>query len=152
MYQFSATTYIVLENNGWTKERKVDTTKYATFFEKHKQPVSEIVLEFLSSFGDLEIRMPLKKKPIYDYWFKFDVYQSADNILTERLHFYEKDWFRDRLCTIGVKVSSEILLMTPNGALFSVFDSWVFKFGDSWQEAIENICTQNTPKQIFRSK
>src|SRR5579859_5238011 len=58
MYLFSQTTREILINAGWNDSRRVDVEPYRKNFEVIGQPYSEFVLDFLRSFGGIEVTFP----------------------------------------------------------------------------------------------
>ena len=140
-YQFSEYTLNILLANGWTYERTVDVTAYKEYYANTQQPVSDMILEFLQSFGELEVTAPSK---LYSGVIKtlFSI-QPLKTAGLETLNEYSKDWIKKPLCEVGTADNIDIFVMTPDGESYVMFDEWVFMIGSSVTEAIENLCHQN---------
>jgi hypothetical protein len=149
MDQFSTTTQRILKANGWTKDRRIDIDRFRASFEEYNQQYSDTVLRFLESFGDLKIRFETSD---YVYRCTFDVIMAIESTSLERVKKYQDKWIKRPICVIGKNIDHETIFMTQEGAMYGAFDSWVFKFGDTWEESIENICTQGEREQILESE
>lgn len=149
MYKFSQPTLITLHEIGWTDDRQIDISVYKTLFDETNQVYSDIVLKFLSNFGGLEIIYSNKIRSDLRGNLIIDAIEGKDSISIERLNEYIKNWIKKPLCTIGIN-QQDTLTMTLDGEVYSLFDSYVYKEGNSGEEAIENIITQKPGIRIFK--
>ena len=58
MATFSAATIALLQQAGWSEDRRVDTSKYEKNLEAEGYPVHAVVVDFQQRFGSLRIVHP----------------------------------------------------------------------------------------------
>lgn len=138
MYKFSLYTLDILYKNGWHEQPQVDVNNYNIFFVKTYQPVSDIILDFLRLFGDLELKYPNKIAPTIISICQFNPIEAFDTISSDSIKQYRDNWIIEDFCVIGL-FEQETLIMTVSGVVYSLFDSYVFRIGNSGYEAIENM-------------
>ena len=139
MYTFPDDVLQILHQNGWSEDRKIDTEPYREYYEKTNQPTSEIIFDFLSSFGGLKVRISSRRNPDkLVTLFEIDPFRKAGRLGV--LEDYSKNRIKKPLCDVGTVDSTEIFAMTPQGESYLMFDEWVYKIGDSVTKSITNIC------------
>lgn len=138
MYTFPDDVLQILHKNGWSEDRKIDVEPYKEYYKKTKQPISDIIFDFLSSFGGLKVIVPSRHHPNgFATLFEVNPFKTSG---LEVVEGYSKNWIRKPLCEVGIVDSTEIFAMTPQGEFFLMFDDWVYKMGESASETITNIC------------
>lgn len=143
MYTFSEQILQILKQSGWTKERHVNIDSYKTYFQETQQPVSPLIYEFLTSFGNLTITFPLQTKKEVDYSFTVNPTEAGREIAIKTLRYYSESWIKKPLCCVGHFEHYDTLVMTPIGEAYAVYDKSVCKWGNTISEAIENIILAN---------
>jgi hypothetical protein len=143
MYHFSEETLTVLKKNGWTEDRHVDITDYEAYFAETQQPVSDIIREFLRSFGGIEAITYNKQ-----FHIEIDLFRINPRLVgCQILHVYAEKWIQKPLCGVG-ESDNDIFAMTPEGESFVIFDAYVFKIGNTVEEAVETLCTDGPRERI----
>lgn len=149
MFKFSPYTIEILYQNGWTESRQINTAPYTIYFEETQQPKSEAIINFLGSFGGLELKYPNKKALNIMSSCDFDPIEGHKIISTESLNDYARHWILKPFCVIGLLVH-DVMIMTQLGEVYSLFDHYVYKLGNTGEEMIENICHFKGIERIYR--
>lgn len=147
MYMLSEDVMTFLYGNGWTPERRINVDAYESYFIETQQPYSDVVLEFLSSFGGIEIKRPASEFPDIS----FNPIEAGSDLGMDDLKDYSENWIHKPLCAVGHLRHHDIILMTPTGECYSAFDWWVVKFGNTVTESVENLCLKRFLERISRN-
>ena len=136
--EFNETTLLILQASGWDNHRVVNISKYLDYYETTNQIASPIVKTFLKSFGGLTIKVDTKH-PTIQRKIILNPIRGGESMGEDGLSFYQK-WIDRTACIIGLS-DNQTLLMTPNGAIYAVFDEYVFLKGETIQESLQTICS-----------
>jgi hypothetical protein len=138
MIQLSTVTLEILRKNDWQESRRIDIHKYETFFQETGQVPSPLILDFLQQFGDMKISFPSKYYSNRLHWVLIDPIEESQS--PELLANYSNNWIKKPLCVVGSLDDNSFIAMTPEGEVYSFFDNWVVKFGNTPYEALNNLC------------
>jgi hypothetical protein len=138
MYKFSDTTKAILYANGWSEDRQVDIEEYKAYYIKTKQPVSEQIFQFLSSFGGLTVTTVLKEYP--NQTVKIFSINPQIKRRAEDAKDYGEQWLMKPICHVGEAYSRDTFAMTPQGECYLMFEDFVYLIGNSITEGIETVC------------
>jgi hypothetical protein len=147
MFQFSNHTLALLHQAGWSEDYNYDTTEWESLLKAAGYTVHLVARDFMQRFGGLVIDYPHPMVPTVTVQLKFTVSFGRDKIA--------KDWAREASqdlavlfpdldgCDIGSFNSDDYwLMMDVSGIVYGYGDAY-FRVGDSGEEAIEHICSQN---------
>lgn len=146
MYQFSDETLNLLLKHDWSPNRRVDIEPYLQFYAETDQPVSDLIRDFLRSFADIEVSAYTKKSHILYEVFYINPLKVGHRTLKE----YAESWIQKPLCGVGRADSNDIFAFTPDGEGYIMFDSYVYKIGNTIVESIETLCTEGQTERIFK--
>ncbi|MEH2293027.1 SUKH-3 domain-containing protein [Nostoc sp.] len=148
MAVFSAETRAVLQQAGWSENRKVDTSEYEKCLKFEGYPVHAIVVDFLARFGGLQVIYPHARVPQTTDEFCINPMVAAAHIYLE----WVKEDYDERLgaplCVIGEAFDYHMtLMMDSNGKVYAGYDDILIHVGDSGIDAIEALCSgRNIPE------
>lgn len=63
MTRFSPATIALLQQAGWSDDRRVDTSEYEKCLKSEGYPVHAVVVDFLERFGGLRVTYPHHRVP-----------------------------------------------------------------------------------------
>jgi hypothetical protein len=138
--QISPLTAEALQLAGWHPGRKVDTKKYEEALKAEGYPRLPAALNFIQSFGGLDIVHPNPK-----------VKDSVKHIVLDPARAvaqfdsaWAKEYMRrlgESLSAIGTAASGYILLlMSEHGAVYAGFDDFLYHVGKDALDALDNLC------------
>ena len=149
-FEFDTKTLNIIQLNGWSDTRTVDINEYIKYFKDTNQVVKPFVLEFLKSFGGLEIKRPNPKFQAISNTFLIDPIEGSYSMDSKRREYYE-NWLNKSLCIVGFDDNST-LLIAPDEEVYTTFDDTVLRIGSSIQDAtIQNFCHHRPSKMIPKS-
>ncbi|GAB5492649.1 MAG: hypothetical protein Phog2KO_28640 [Phototrophicaceae bacterium] len=134
-----------LSNSGWTPTRKIDVTSYLQAHEDAGCVVPEIVVEFMSNFGELKIDLPIdttiennsKKKPPSGK-VHFDGLISGD--FCGDLKHYVENVNVKALYPIGELGGQSMLLLDEYGRMYYELGlSEIYQFSETVAEGLNKI-------------
>lgn len=150
MYTFSDNIKAILLKNGWSEDRKIPTIRFEEILKEEGYPIFDKSINFLSSFGDLKI--------IYDRPYPNGVTAQADiHFSVDEATYVDPQWILDDyskrtqsvLSLIGCADKKHLVLMiSEKGEIYGGFDSHLVLFGNSVEESIENIITNNSSNMV----
>src|SRR5688500_862552 len=102
VFKFSPITTHFLQLQGWSEDRKIDTSEYEKHLREIKQPISELILAFLASFGGMKFyEAPCENPETCDEYELFWIDPLAFTVWgAERRRSYNS-WIEKPFCSIG---------------------------------------------------
>jgi hypothetical protein len=150
MHELSKLAVQRLLGAGWHPNRRLDTTRYERLYKEYGQPYSQAVLDFLSEFGDLLVTFPHPRMPDSLTGFEIDPAGNLENLTFEKVEFYKTKYIGEAFCVVGLRTNSgDTLVMRMDGALYSIFDTYVALVGRDIGEAMENLCHYRILQRIL---
>ncbi|MCC5618654.1 SUKH-3 domain-containing protein [Nostoc sp. CHAB 5836] len=142
MAVFSAETRAVLQQAGWSEDRKVDTSEYEKCLKLEGYPDHAVVVDFLARFGGLRVIYPHPRVPQTTDEFCINPMVAAAHICLERVKEDYDQRLGAPLCVIGEAFDYHMtLMMDSNGKVYAGYDDTLIHVGDSGIDAIEAICS-----------
>lgn len=148
MYQFSESTLQLLHKSNWSVDRNTDVGRYKEFFLLSHQPTSNVIFEFLASFGGLTIKFPNKQNPSVLNLLTLDPIVAGEDLGNNILRYYRDYWIRRPACAVGHFQHHDTLFMTITGELYLVFEQRIIKYDAIVPKALENILEGSTYELI----
>jgi hypothetical protein len=144
---FSPVTLELLRKAGWNESRQIDTSSMETALQERGYGVFPAVHDFLSQFGGLFFENPSAEPPAAEDW-HFDPIKAANDRSSSQIRQYESR-LGDILCPIG-EASGDylVIVMAPNGAVYSGFEADLFFVAVSGTDALESFCTGRKLKRL----
>lgn len=140
----SATALAVLKNAGWYEGRRVDAQKNLFLLDKAGYTVFDHVREFLTEFGDLDIKF--KNSLDIDIFISFDIEWSLSEARLYERDLLVEDYPRavgcKMLTLIGRKNTATCLAINENGTIYSLQDGYILEAGKG-KAAIDNLITKS---------
>jgi hypothetical protein len=138
--RISEVTAEALQAAGWDPVRKIDVTKYEKALEVEGYPRVPAALDFLGSFGGLEIVHPNPRAK-----------GSMKRIVLDperAIAQFDFGWAREYMDRLGQSLSAIgtaasgylLLLMNEDGAVYAGFDDLLYFVGRDALEALDNLC------------
>jgi hypothetical protein len=138
--RISPLTRDILRAAGWTPARKVDISSYKDALEAEGYPRLQAAMNFLQSFGGLELVYP-----------NATANDSMERILLDPARAvagvsfgWAQDYMRrlgEQLCAIGTAANGYLLLlMTGQGSVYAGFDDYLYFVGNRELESLDNLC------------
>lgn len=138
--EFSSITKKILIKAGWFKGRKIDIKKIedGLIFEGYK--LNETMKKFLQEFGDLKIEYPMNSPSDKNNYFHFNSVFAARSVYKEVIEEHEKKTL-EKLVVIGMAERDNMfIMMSETGIMYFSFEDDIFKIGENYIQAIENLC------------
>jgi hypothetical protein len=129
-----------LQSAGWHPARKVDTAKYEKVLEADGYPRVPAALDFLRSFGGLEIVHPNPEAPGSMKRIVLDPERAVAKFDFAWAQEYMQR-LGESLSAIGTAASGYLLLlMDKQGAVYAGYDDLLYYVGSDALEALDNLC------------
>jgi SUKH-3 immunity protein len=147
---FSSPTISLLRRAGWREGRTISTAHWEALLKSAGNPVSPVIIGFLTEYGGLTVEHPHKKLPNQRDYFSINPSRAARlfAIDGDGLQDYN-DWSGHQLCAIGTAArDNALLMMTSEGNVFSAVDDLLFWLGTTGVAAIELMCTGGDWRRI----
>lgn len=149
MAEFSAETRDLLQQAGWSEDRRIDTSEYEKCLKSEGYPVHAVVVDFLKRFGGLRVVYPHPRVPQTNDEFQIDPMVAAAHICLERVTEDYNERIGAQLCVIGEAFDYHMTLMIdPNGKVYAGYDDTLIYVGNSGVDAIEAICSGRDKPEI----
>lgn len=138
---FSAATIALLQQEGWSEDRCVDTSEYSKCLKSEGYPIHAAVVDFLKQFGGLLVVHPHHRVKEEKDEFYINPTVAAEHIYPERVEDYSER-VGASLCVIGEAFSYHMtLVMNPDGKVYAGYDDTLIQVGKSGTDAIEALCS-----------
>jgi len=149
-YPFAFKTRYHLEAAGFHPKRRAFTLCFKRTLERAQNPVHPCVMDFLRRFGGLTLTFAHVTRVNEDDVLHLDPSRAAKrfDITPQALAKYNR-WSARSLCAIGTAQGDQLLLlMAEDGSVFGARDDLLLRLGDSAEEAIDALCTQESFEQV----
>jgi hypothetical protein len=139
-FKASPLTLKILRDAGWSPSRRFDTADYEKALRDDGYVISPAVLQFMRSFGGLQLRHPNSRVPGKTLVLSLDARKATAGVASGWARSYERR-LRRELCAFGTAEDGYLLLvMDPDGGVHAGYDDVLLFVGNSGIEAIDNLC------------
>jgi len=141
---FSERTLSILQVAGWYPARSVNIDKYLQTLKNEGYEVFPIVQAFLKKFGGLEMSWAIEtsKGDVQDSM-HFNPGDAASAVYYEGYISKYEERLGTRVCIIGeCSNKNTTIMMDAQGKVYGGFDDYLSFFGETGEQAIENIITR----------
>lgn len=141
----SAATARRLAGAGWSEDRSVEVDSVIQEWAADRYPVNQMAVDFLRSFGFLELRYAHARNPRSSDGCHFDAIRATNNVFPVTVR-----WWSERihapLVPIGEAFTTHVtLVMATDGAVYGGYDDYLWKIGADGEDAIEALCSGREP-------
>jgi hypothetical protein len=139
MFKFAQKVKTAISKSGWFANRSFDISEFKDIALNDSYFWSLAVDSFMREFGGLYITY---ERTSGDDVIHFDLKKAIDEIDRSWIEDYALKIKSKQLCVIGQAYSDHLtLIMDSNGKVYGGFDEELFFIGNSGEEAIEAICS-----------
>jgi hypothetical protein len=143
--KLSAATARRLAVAGWSEDRSVEVDPVIQEWAADRYPVNQLAVDFLRSFGFLELRYPHARDPTSSDGCHFDAIRATNNVSPETVRWWSER-VRSPLVPIGEASTAHVtLVMATDGAVYGGYDHYLWKIGIHGEDAIEALCSRREP-------
>lgn len=136
----SKKTLDLLKKAGWTEERRHDISEYEKALEKDGYVLNNVVRDFLSRFGGLEVVHPDHHDAKELDKFDFNAKEATESTFIEVVKEYEER-VNEALVVVGLGFNGHmVLVLSYSGKMYAGYDEVLMKLGDTPIKALETLC------------
>ena len=136
MFKLSKEPREELLNRGWVEENQLEMDDMEHHFIHTAQPFSPLIIDFVKMFGGSTIK-GMSVDPI-------GVYKS----LGKDAPIFYQEYIGRPVAMVGY-LSQSVLLITPEGEVYSEFSGYVHHWGETIEKALENIWVRRSYTKIY---
>jgi len=132
--KFSRETEDILLKSGWFAERNEDISDYIEYYIENNFKFNDTVLDFLKQFANIRVLQPMSTNPKVNVDFYINPTECYYN------HEYDER-AGEYLVPIGLASCDHMdLLMSHLGIIYTGYAEELFRYGNDYISAVENLC------------